>query len=132
MVIAEMLTLAVFAAFGAVAAVAAAIAAALGADILVQGIVFAVVAIGGVVLARPPLMRYLARRKEPVLLSGAAGMVGQTAVVVDTVNGPQQPGHVQIQGEKWLAVSADGSPLEPGRTVNVVEIRQTTLVVAPP
>jgi membrane-bound ClpP family serine protease len=58
-------------------------------------------------------------------------MIGQTAVVVDPIRGSVHPGHVFISGERWLAVSGDGTMIETGQKVVIVEIRQTTLVVAP-
>ena len=126
----EVLTVAFFALFGAAAALAAALAAFLGFGFEVQAVVFAIVAVLGVLVVRPPLMRYLGRRREPVLLSGAAGMVGQSAVVVDPIKGPHEPGHVRIAGENWPALSADGEPVKAGREVVVVELRQATLVVS--
>jgi membrane protein implicated in regulation of membrane protease activity len=129
--VAEMLTVAFFAVFVTAAALAAAVAAALGADLLAQGIVFFAVAVGGILLARPPLMRYLRRRQEPAQLSGAQEMIGRTGLVTDPIRDGQRPGHVDIMGERWPAVSADGEPLKAGLEVRVVEIRRATLVVAP-
>lgn len=129
--VAEVLTVALFALFVTVAALGAAVAAWLGLDLLWQGLIFFVIAVAGLLLARPPLMRYLERRRTPALLSGAQEMVGRTAVVIEAIPDSLRPGHVQIMGERWPAVSASGAPVEPGQQVRVVEIRQATLVVAP-
>ncbi|MDP9326208.1 MAG: hypothetical protein M3O87_06705, partial [Candidatus Dormibacteraeota bacterium] len=59
--VAEVITTAFYAIFIVLGAVAAGISAQLGASLPVQVIVFAVVSIAGVVVARPPLMRYLER-----------------------------------------------------------------------
>ncbi|SRR5581483_4891478 len=128
----EVMTTALFAVFLAVAAVGAAAAAWLGWGLLVQGAVFFVLAVAGVAVARPPLLRYLARRRIVVpTLSGAQEMIGRTAVVTEPIPGANQPGHVEIMGERWPAVSADGNPVKEGREVTVVDIRRATLVVAP-
>ena len=127
--LAEVVSVAFFALFGAVGAVAAAIAAALGFDTAIQAIVFAVASLLGVVLVRPPLMRYFQRSRGPQVLSGAQSMVGQTAVVVDPIRGPHEPGHVRIAGENWPALSEDGAPVRAGREVTVVALNQATLVV---
>ncbi len=129
--VAEVLTVAFFALFVTVAALGAAVAAALGLDILWQAIVFFVLAVVGLLGGRPPLMRYLRRRRAPALASGAQVMIGRTALVTDAISDAHQPGHVQIMGERWPAISADGSPIKAGQQVLVLEIRNATLVVAP-
>ena len=129
-VVAEVMTVAFFALFGAAGALAAAAAAALGYGFGVQALTLAAVALLGVLAVRPFLMRYLARRRSPELLSGASSMVGQSAFVVDPIRGPHEPGHVRISGEDWPALSVDGSALRTGREVVVVELRQATLVVS--
>lgn len=128
--IGEILTTAFFAVFGAAGAAGAAVVAALGFAFDAQAVVFAVVSLAGVVLGRPPLLRYLARRREPVMLSGAENMVGQIAVVVDPIRGPHQQGHVRIAGENWPALSEDGGPVRTGSEVVIKGLRQATLVVA--
>lgn len=126
----EVATVALFAGFAALAAVGAAIAAFMGADLLVQAVVFAAVSGGGILLVRPWLMRYLARRRSPEVLSGAPGMVGMTALVVDPIAGPHSRGHVRVAGENWPALTADGSPVKAGTTVRIIDIDKATLVVA--
>ncbi len=128
----EMVTLAFFAAFLCLAALGAAVAAAAGGDLPIQGIVFTVVAVGGVVLARPPLLRWMhyRYRATPATLSGAQEMIGRTGLVTDPIKGGQQTGHVKIMGERWPAVTADGSPVREGAEVRVVDIRNATLVVS--
>lgn len=130
--VAEVVTLALFAGFFALAAVGAAIAAALGGDLLVQALVVFVMVVVGIVVARPPLMRYLRSQRQGPTVSGAQEMVGKTGVVTERIAGEQdhENGHVRLQGETWLAVTADGAVVEPGTQVRVVDIRRATLVVA--
>jgi membrane protein implicated in regulation of membrane protease activity len=127
----EMLTLAFYAVFITVGALAAALAAALGFDLPVQVIVFAVASILGVFAARPPLMHYLERRHAPDVLSGAQGMIGQDAMVVDDIRSRHEPGHVRVMGENWPAVPEDGAAIPAGTTIRIVGLRQATLVVSP-
>jgi membrane protein implicated in regulation of membrane protease activity len=127
--VAEMLTLAFYGIFFAVGGLAAAVAALLGFSQVVQVIVFCVVSIGGVLAARPPMMRYLHRRGEPGLLSGAQSMIGVEAPVVDEIQDAHHPGHVRIAGENWPAVSREGTRISAGSTVRVEGLRQATLIV---
>lgn len=130
--IVEVGTVALVAGFLSVAALAAAVSAFLGVDLVAQGIVFALASLLGIVLVRRPLVGYLRSRHTPDMLSGAASMVGQTAIVVDAIQGPHHRGHVRIAGEDWPALTRDGSPVPEGETVRIVEIRRATLVVDVP
>ena len=128
----EVLTTAFFALFLTIAAIGAAAAAALGLDLLVQAILFAALSVLGILVARPPLMAWAQRRYHgaPIVLSGAQEMIGRTGLVTDSIKGAHQAGHVKIMGERWPAITADGSPVKEGAEVRVVEIRDATLVVS--
>jgi membrane protein implicated in regulation of membrane protease activity len=125
MAVVEVASAAFYAAFLALGALAAAVAALLGADVLVQAIVFLVISGAGILLLRPALVR----RRHPRVTSGALGMIGKTGLVTDPIEGEHERGHVQLAGESWPAVIADGQPIEEQATVTVVEIRGATLVV---
>lgn len=124
----EVATVALFGGFITLGALAAAVAAFVGADILTQAIVFALVSTLGLVIARRPLLAYLKARHGPQTLSGAYAMIGQQAVVVDPIRAHDR-GHVRIAGEDWPALSRDGLPVESGAVVRVAEINKATLLV---
>jgi membrane protein implicated in regulation of membrane protease activity len=125
MAVVEVASVAFYAAFLALGAIAAAVAALLGANVYFQAGAFLIIALGGVLVVRPALVR----RRRPALVSGAQGMIGQTGVVVEPIEGEHIAGHVRLAGESWPAVSADGKPIAAEATVTVTEIRGSTLVV---
>ncbi len=125
MAVVEVASVAFYAAFLAVGAIAAAVAALLGAGVIVQAVVFLIISIAGVALVRPAVVR----RRRPRVVSGAQGMIGQTGVMVEPIEGRNDRGHVQVAGESWPAVSADGKPIAAESTVTVIEIQGATLVV---
>lgn len=125
----EVHTTAFYAVFVAAGLVAAAIAAVLGAELWVQVLVLALVASVGVVVARPPLLRILQRRRPSLVLAGVQNLVGQRALTVDEVGDQHHPGHVLLAGEHWLAVSTDDRSVPAGVVVVVTAVRGTTLVV---
>jgi len=125
----EVATTALIGGFITLGALAASVAAFIGADPVSQAIVFALASMLGLVVARRPLMAYLKARHGPETLSGAYGMIGQDAVVVDPIKGAHQRGHVHIAGEDWPALSRDGLPVDKGVVVRVVEINKATLLV---
>lgn len=108
-----------------VAALGAAGVSALGAGELVSAAVFAVLALGLIVGARPALKRRLTAGQDHK--SGVEALLGSTAVVVSTVDA--HGGRVRIGGDVWSARSLDHSVLEPGAEVTVVEIQGATAVV---
>lgn len=125
MAVVEVASVAFYAAFLAVGALAAAVAALLGANVYIQAAAFLVVALVGILVVRPALVR----RRRPAVVSGARGMIGQTGIVVEPIKGEHVAGHVRLAGESWPAVSADGKPIGADATVTVTEIRGSTLVV---
>jgi membrane protein implicated in regulation of membrane protease activity len=127
MAVVEVASVAFYAVFLALGAIAASIAALAGANVYLQAGIFLVVALVGILVLRPALIR----RRGPRLVSGAQGMIGQTGVVVEPIKGEHLAGHVQLAGESWPAVSADGRPIAADATVTVIEIRGSTLVVHP-
>ncbi|MDP9394265.1 MAG: NfeD family protein [Actinomycetota bacterium] len=110
----------------AAGALAGAGAAALSAPVLVQVVVAAVVAVAMIGLVRPVALRHL--HQAPELRTGAAALVGRQGLVLEPVDA--QAGRIRLAGEVWSARSFDpGLVIEPGRTVDVVQIDGATAIV---
>ncbi len=100
--------------------------AAAGAGVALQVIVAVVVAVGMLAVVRPVALRHL--RQLPEARTGVAALIGRQAVVVQRVDG--HSGQVRLGGEIWTARSFDPHlAIEPGRTVEVVQIDGATAVV---
>lgn len=130
--VAEVMTLALFAAFLAAAAAGAAVVAWLGGGLLAQSAAFLVLAIAGIGLARPLLMGYMQRRRAGPTASGAQELIGLAGVVAAATPAELAAGrlHVQLMGERWPARTADGAQVKPGDEVRVTAISGATLIVA--
>src|SRR2546426_10782092 len=105
--IAEVMTVAFFAAFIAIGALGAAIASLLGFNLLVQAIVLGVIGVAGIFVARP----YLVARGHvgpAALRSGAGSMVGQQAVLLEPIRGAGGTGPVQNAGAFLPAATRGG------------------------
>ncbi len=108
------------------AALGAAGSSALGMPLGVDVAVFAMLALGLVVLARPALKRHMIGQRE--LKTNVDALVGKQARVVSTVD--VQGGQVRIDGQLWSARALDETQVvEAGRTVTVMEIAGATAVV---
>lgn len=110
----------------AAGALAGAGAAALGAGLLLQVIVAAVTALAMLAVVRPVALRHL--RTPTQTRTGVAALVGRQAVVLERVDA--STGRVKLAGEIWSARAFDPhSAIEPGRTVDVVQIDGATAIV---
>lgn len=110
----------------ALAALCAALASALGAPLVVQVAVFAVVALLLLFLVRPWAKAHLAR-STPNVHTNAMSLVGMNAVVTHALEGDN--GRVRLDGEIWSARTASGACLPVGTAVTVTSIDGATAIV---
>ncbi|MER7081037.1 Membrane protein implicated in regulation of membrane protease activity [Saccharopolyspora kobensis] len=109
------------------AALAAAGSSALGAPLPVDAVVFAVLGLGLIFIARPALKRRLRNPLE--LKTNVDALVGKRAVAESTVD--VHGGQVRIDGAVWSARALDETQvIEAGQTVTVIEIAGATAVVS--
>lgn len=110
----------------AAGALSGAVAAGLGAALFLQVIVAAAAAVAMLAVVRPVALKHL--RTPTAIRTGVAALVGRQAVVTERVDA--HSGRVKLAGEIWTARSFDPHvAIEPGRTVDVVQIDGATAVV---
>jgi membrane protein implicated in regulation of membrane protease activity len=127
LVVAEIFSLDLVLIMFAAGAVAAAVVAGLGQNLLVQAIVFAVVSMLALLVARPLAQRRLHPTGEHTR-TGIDALKGSPALVLEQVS--EHSGLVKIGGEQWTARPFDATQvLEPGSTVEVIDIRGATALV---
>jgi membrane protein implicated in regulation of membrane protease activity len=124
--IVEVTTLSLFFAMLAGGALAAAGVAAFGAGLLLQVLAFCVVSLALLGVVRPVARRHMLTDSSPRM--GVAALVGSKALVLERVDA--HSGRVKLGGEIWTARAYDESQvLEPGQSVDVMEIRGATALV---
>lgn len=112
----------------AVGALVAAVLAFLGVALGLEWLAFVGVS-AGIFVALRPLARRL-DRDGPSEGIGAKRLIGQPAIVLKAIPaGGHELGLVRVHREEWRAETVDGSPVDAGATVKVVEQRGTRLVV---
>ena len=121
----EILTVDLLFASLAFSALLAAGANALGFNVVVQGIVFGVGAIGSLMFLRPIALRHL-KKKPADHATNIEALIGAPALTLSVVN--QNSGLVKLSGETWSARSNTGE-IEVGLQVEVVAIEGATAVV---
>jgi membrane protein implicated in regulation of membrane protease activity len=127
--IAEAFTATLFVIMFAGGALAAAGAAALGAPLLLQAIVFALVSGLSLGAIRPIIIRHARSALEgDEALIGLAALEGSHALVLEEVDADR--GMIKIDGELWQARSFDGTEKYlPGERVRVIKVRGATAIV---
>lgn len=112
----------------AIGAFAAAGAAALGAPVLLQALVFAVVSALAVVAVRPVLRRHLTQTTGDAPPMGVAALEGSEAKVLERVDA--EKGLIKIGGETWSARAFDATQsFEPDERVQIIKITGATALV---
>ena len=123
----EILTLGLTSIWFAGGAVVAAIAALFGVPFLVQMLLFIVVTCLLFALTRRVAKRYLNNRVQK---TNTDALIGQTALVKETINNMESKGYVQLNGQDWTARSAEAGEIIPaGCEVVVKEIQGVKLIV---
>ena len=111
----------------ALAALVAALVALAGAGVELQVAAFVLASIASLAVVRPLVNRHL--RTPGHLRTGTAALVGETALVLEQVDG--NGGRVRIGGEIWSARAYDEDQvIEPGARVSVLAIKGATALVS--
>jgi membrane protein implicated in regulation of membrane protease activity len=127
--IAEMFSLDLILGMLALGALVGMVTALLGAGLAVSAIAAAVASVACLAVVRPPLIKRL--HSGPELSLGHGKLVGQQGVVTERITG-LEAGRIKLAGEIWTARPYDDTlSIEPGQTVEVLEIRGATAYVHP-
>ena len=98
-------------------AVAGFIASMLGANVVIQAVVFFVVSIVLLIFTRPFAVRYINSNKTKTNIDG---LIGQVALVLEEINNIRETGCARLEGKEWTARSVDDTVI-PADTVVIVE-----------
>jgi membrane protein implicated in regulation of membrane protease activity len=127
LVVAEIFSLDLVLIMFAAGALAASVTAGMGLNLFIQALVFAVVSVLALFVARPMAQRRLHPSADQAR-TGIDALKGSSAVVLEQVN--EHAGLVKIGGEEWTARAFDATQvLEPGAKVQVIDIKGATALV---
>ena len=110
------------------AVVAGAVGLIPGLGFISQGITFALASVVSMAGLRPRLMHYFQLGPGSELRTGVDALLGKTGFVTERI-GPGLPGRVKVEGEDWRGASSEGTVIEPGTQVTVIQVDGTTLMV---
>ena len=107
-------------------AVAGFIASMLGANVVIQAVVFFVVSIVLLIFTRPFAVRYINSNKTKTNIDG---LIGQEALVLEEINNIRETGCARLEGKEWTARSVDDSVIPADTVVIVEQIEGVKLIV---
>ncbi|MBI4501435.1 MAG: NfeD family protein [Gemmatimonadetes bacterium] len=110
----------------AVGCFAAAVVALLPFTLPLQIAVFAGATVVSAVLFRPFLLKHLHRT---AVRTNVDALVGKVGMVTQRIDPATRGGRVIVDGEDWRGAAIDGTTLEPGTRIMVIEVDGTTLKV---
>ena len=110
----------------AVGALAACLVSALGANLIVQAIVFVVVSILILLFIRPFAVNYINKDPEKTNVESMEGKVGE---VTADINNVLATGTVKIDGMDWTARTDNGEIIEAGEYVKVLRVEGVKVIV---
>ena len=110
----------------AVGGVAGLIAYAVGLEIWLQILIFALVSAVALAVTRPLVKKFTNGRKMP---TNADRYIGEKAVVTEKIENDLSKGAVKIGGLEWTARSVDSETAEVGEQVTVEAIEGAKLIV---
>ena len=123
----EVITLGLSTIWFAGGALAAFIAALLGANVAVQVVLFLAVSIILLIFTRPVVMRMLNKHKTA---TNAESLIGEQAIVTQTINNLMGRGEVFINGLEWMARSQqDNDTIDKDTVVRILRIDGVKLIV---
>ena len=103
------------------------IAALAGAGVAVQVVLFLAVSIVLLLFTRPVVMKYLNKNKTA---TNADSLIGEQAIVTQTINNLMGRGEVQVRGMAWTARSGqENEVIEKDAVVRILRIDGVKLIV---
>lgn len=124
-VIVEAITIDLVSVWFALGAIAALISEALGANEVIQGVLFAVISAMCIIASRPLAKKYL---RGNTVRTNLDRVIGKHCLVTETITADNK-GEVKVMGSLWSATSLDNETIEIGQYAEIVSIEGAHLVV---
>ena len=124
--VSELITMGLTSIWFAIGALAACLVSALGANLIVQAIVFVVVSILILLFIRPFSVNYINKDPEKTNVESMEGKVGE---VTADINNVLATGTVKIDGMDWTARTDNGEIIEAGEYVKVLRVEGVKVIV---
>lgn len=126
MAVIEIITLGLTTIWFAGGALVAFLASLLGANLLIQTILFIVVSVILLAVTRPIAVEFFNKDRTK---TNVESLIGKTALVLQEIDNLRARGMVSVSGQEWSAKSVDDEVIPVETQVEIVEIRGVKLLV---
>ena len=126
MAVIEIITMGLTTIWFAGGALVAFIASLLGANLLIQIILFVVVSVILLAVTRPLAVEYFNKDRTK---TNVDSLVGKTAVVLQDIDNLKAQGQVSVDGQEWTARAVDDTVISKDAHVEIVKISGVKLLV---
>lgn len=126
LILIEIVTLGLTTIWFAGGAIAAFIASLMGASLIVQLVLFAVISFVLLFFTRPLAIRYFNKQRS---VTNTDSLIGQEAKVIEEIDNSNQIGQVTVNGQEWSARSEDDRRIITGKQVVIKKIVGVKLIV---
>ena len=96
-------------------------------NIFLQTLVFVIVSVILLFLTKPLVNKFT--KKDKKINTNAYSIIGKTGIVTQDINPTYSIGRIKVSNEVWSAKTADGSVIEKGNQVEIVNIDGVKAVV---
>ena len=128
LIVIELATLGLTTIWFAGGAAVAFVAALLGANVIVQAVLFFIVSVLLLVFTRPFAARYINRGH---VSTNVEAIPGKTAVVIEEISNLNGTGRVRLDGNEWMArTEEEDQVIEKEELVHVLRVSGAQLIVA--
>lgn len=126
MLLIEIFTMGLTTIWFAIGAMAAAVTAAAGGPVWLQILLFCAVSILVMIPVRPLAKKVFNKNRTKTNIES---VVGERAVVTETIDNTEEKGTVRFRGVEWMARSEDGAVIAKDETVIVQSVSGVKLIV---
>lgn len=98
-------------------------------NIFMQALVFTISSVGLLILTKPLVEKFT--KKDKKLETNAYSIIGKKGIVVQDINPTFGIGQIKVAGEVWSAKTNDGSKIEKGSEIEIINIDGVKAVVEP-
>ena len=112
-----------------VGALCAAVASLITSTLLVQLIVFIVVALGSFIATKPLVDKFKKEHKD--VKTNSDRLIGQTGVMLTDIDSLETVGQVKVGGEVWTAKLKNPTPVKKEEKVKILAIEGVKMIIEP-
>lgn len=100
-------------------------------NIIIQTVVFIITSVILIFATKPFVKKFIHKKEGEDMKTNAFSIIGKTAIVIKDIDTIDGKGQIKVEGEIWSAEGKDGSNIEKGTKVEILNIDGVKAIVKP-